>query len=315
MVSKEHPAVLIVDDEKTIRNIICRTLKKSGCECIEAPDGAEALRLANKHAFDIVLTDLKMPNMGGLALIEWLRRTHPSLPIIIMTGYADVQSARKALRMHVSDYLVKPFESLAEVQVAVARAIEGASARADTDVLVTEFQRRAHEFKEKERELSTNLEKARLDMEELSAKLKGLSSEASSQSEQVEALIANIGEGLVVVDGHGMVIGMNEEIRRRLSVPGAAGTGTALYRLPGEPELREVLIEVYERTRIGNLKPMYVEMYDASGRLHAYEVCSRKIMNGNENGNGNIMIIIRETRSNLASSPRAMAGRLPFDAD
>ena len=313
--SKEHPVVLVVDDEKTIRNIICRTLKKSGCECIEAPDGTEALRLANKHILDIVLTDLKMPNMGGIALIEWLRRTHPSLPIIIMTGYADVQSARKALRMNVSDYLVKPFESLNEVQAAVASAIEGASARADTDVLVTEFQQRAHEFKEKERELNTNLEKARLDIEELSANLKGLSTEASTQSDQVEALIANIGEGLVVVDGHGTVMGMNEEMRRRLSVPGAAGTGTALCRLPGEPELREVLIEVYEQTRIGNLKPIVVEMYDATDRLHTYEVCPRKVMNGNGSGNGSIMMIVRETRPSLAPSHRATAGRLPFEVD
>lgn len=312
--SKEHPVVLVVDDEKTIRDIICRTLKKSGCECIEAPDGTEALRLANKHAFDIVLTDLKMPNMGGLTLIEWLRRTHPSLPIIIMTGYADVQSARKALRMHVSDYLVKPFESLAEVQAAVARAIEGASARADTDMLVSEFQERAHEFKEKERELNANLEKARHDTEELSAKLKGLSSETLFRSEQVEALIANIGEGLVVVDEHGTVMGMNEEMRRRLGVPGAAGAGAALSRLPGEPELREVLIEVYEQTRIGNVKPVYVEMYDAADRLHAYEVRSHRIMDGNGSGGG-IMMVVRETRPSLASSPRATAGRLPFDAD
>jgi len=308
--SKEHPAVLIVDDEQTIRSIVSRTLSKSGCECTEAPDGTEALRLANKHVFDVVLTDLKMPNMGGIALIEWLRRTHPSLPIIIMTGFADVQSARKALRMNVSDYLVKPFESLAEVQNAVTRAIEESSARADTDVLVSEFQQRAHQFKARERELGADLEKARETMEELRTKLEGMSSVSSCQSEQVDALIANMGEGLVVVDEHGAVVGMNDVMRRRLGVPSATGTGATLGRLPGEPELREAMVEAYEQACVGQTQPICLEIYDASDRLHAYEVSSRKIVDGN---GGGVMIVARETRPSLISPPRVSSGRIPFD--
>ena len=103
--------VIIVDDEQIIRRGI-RTFipwEKIGCKLIgEASNGIEALSLMEKTTADIVITDIRMPMMDGLELTEELYSKYPHCKVIILTGYSDFEYARKALRFHVTDYLLKP---------------------------------------------------------------------------------------------------------------------------------------------------------------------------------------------------------------
>jgi len=135
----EVPLVLVVDDDPAARELVCRALSRLGYSCMSASDGREALEFAADHLFDLVITDLDMPRMGGLALIERLRLDGPEIPVVIMTAYADVDSAQRALRLRVSDYLVKPFDNLAELQAAARRAIETRTSRASPEALVAEL--------------------------------------------------------------------------------------------------------------------------------------------------------------------------------
>lgn len=104
-----QPTVLVVDDELLIRDLLYDFFSSQGWSISVAENGEKALQmLSNKHV-DVVLTDLRMPEMDGLSLIAELKEHHPELPVVVMTGYPSVDSAITALRSRVHDYVVKPF--------------------------------------------------------------------------------------------------------------------------------------------------------------------------------------------------------------
>jgi len=271
--------ILVVDDQKTLRDVLSKALTKAGHRCVTATDGEEALALARQQAFDLVLTDLKMPKMGGLALIEWLRKERPELPIIIMTAYGDLESARKALRLNVSDYLLKPFEGLSQVQAAVQRALETRVARSDAQTLLKEFETRAKEFDRRERHLTQTLDRAKAEIEALAGRLERSEAAASGQADQIEAMIENLDNGILVTNTQGAVLGLNHELRRQLQMASHGGAGSAVDRLPGDPALREAMIESRDRIRSGVEEPgveepVVVETTDNAGTACTYEVRS-----------------------------------------
>ncbi len=287
--------ILVVDDEKTLRDIVGRALAKLGHECVTAANGEEALKLASRQAFDLVLTDLKMPKLGGLALIEWLRKEHPDLPIIVMTGYGDLESARKALRMRVADYLVKPFESLAEVQAAVERALETRTARSGKQTLVKEFETRALEFDRRERRLTQTLEQAKVEIDGLARHLERSRAVAGRQVEQIDTMIENLANGILVTDERGVVLSLNHELRRQLQSTGLRGAGLSVDRLPGDSTLREAMIESRERLRTGVEEPVFAQTEDASGEQRTYEIRSARLACQDGVGAG-ILTIVRPAR-------------------
>ena len=119
---KNRDAVLIVEDEQNMRRVLRALLRRDGYEVIEARDGAEALQLIGEHRVSAVLTDLKMPRMNGLELLEEAQRQHPSLPIVLLTAHGTVGSAVEALKQGAFDYLTKPFDP-EEVRQVIAKAV------------------------------------------------------------------------------------------------------------------------------------------------------------------------------------------------
>ncbi len=114
--------VLIVDDEVKMQRLLEIMLKKQGHEVLRAGNGREALALAEHETFDLVITDLKMPEMDGMDLLRELRALHEETPVIIMTAYGTVESAVTAMKYGAADYLIRPFE-METVELAVARAL------------------------------------------------------------------------------------------------------------------------------------------------------------------------------------------------
>ena len=104
--------VLVVDDEAPVRKPICVSLRKAGYEVIEAEDGEQAIRALNSGdnslLVDTILCDIRMPNINGVDAITYFRRQYPSVPVVVLTGYPDVELAVSLMKMGVSDYLVKP---------------------------------------------------------------------------------------------------------------------------------------------------------------------------------------------------------------
>src|SRR5262245_25295063 len=122
--------VLVVDDEKNIRQHLATYLASLGHDTLLAADASEALRLADANPVDLVLSDVRMAGMDGMALLRELRRRRPEALVILMTAYATIAGAVEAMREGAFHYLVKPF-SLDEVGLLVERALEVAGLRRD----------------------------------------------------------------------------------------------------------------------------------------------------------------------------------------
>lgn len=106
--------ILVVDDEAHIRSTVKMVLSKAGYDVVEAEDGEKGIKAitANDNAFmvDMILCDMQMPNIDGVGAITHFRDQFPSVPVVVMTGHPDVQSATKLMKQGVMDYLVKPIE-------------------------------------------------------------------------------------------------------------------------------------------------------------------------------------------------------------
>lgn len=105
----DRPTILVVDDELLIRDLLYDFFSGQGWNIAVAEDGEKALELVQSRQIDLVLTDLKMPNMDGITLSTEIKENHPELPIMVMTAYPSVESAVQALRLKLDDYIVKPF--------------------------------------------------------------------------------------------------------------------------------------------------------------------------------------------------------------
>ena len=111
---KRKMKVLLVDDQKIVRDSLRLTIPWSEFqydEIYEAKDGEEALYLLKKKKMELLITDIKMPCMSGLELIEKAIQINPSMKIIIVTGYKDFEYAKKALKFGIDDFLLKPIDN------------------------------------------------------------------------------------------------------------------------------------------------------------------------------------------------------------
>jgi DNA-binding NtrC family response regulator len=115
--------ILIVDDEEGLRRLLSRVLSRAGYDATAVGSGTEALRQVASQRYNLVVTDIKMPEMDGLQLLGELKEFDPSLPIIVMTAYGTIENAVQALRLGAYDYIAKPFEN-DEIKLTVAKALE-----------------------------------------------------------------------------------------------------------------------------------------------------------------------------------------------
>jgi CheY-like chemotaxis protein len=118
------PRVLIADDEDSMRTLVARAVAMDGHETVTAEDGAEALDILTREegAFDLLLTDIKMPVMDGIALALTVARDFPDLTVLLMTGFGDQRERASNLSAIVHDVVTKPF-SVSDIRAAVNAAL------------------------------------------------------------------------------------------------------------------------------------------------------------------------------------------------
>lgn len=117
------PTILLVDDEESIRRVLRLSLGEDGYHVITAPEGREALRLFRERNPDIVLTDIKMPGISGIDLLETIKSERPDTEVIMMTGHGDMQAAMESLKKDATDFITKPIHDDI-LQIALKRARE-----------------------------------------------------------------------------------------------------------------------------------------------------------------------------------------------
>jgi DNA-binding NtrC family response regulator len=119
---KDDAKILIVDDEEHFCSILSSLVEKEGFTALVAGDGDTALRMIRVHAPDIMLSDVKMPGMDGWELLKKAKDLDPDLPVVMVTGFADIPGAVGAIKLGAHDYVAKPFDNHEVIRV-VRRAL------------------------------------------------------------------------------------------------------------------------------------------------------------------------------------------------
>jgi DNA-binding NtrC family response regulator len=133
----DRDGVLVVDDEEAVRESLASWLREDGYRVETAPDGATALRSLAERPCAVLLVDLKMPGLDGLEVLVRAQALQPDVAIVLMTAYATVETAVRAMKQGAVDYLVKPFDPEAASRLVAqclrhARHSPGAETEADT---------------------------------------------------------------------------------------------------------------------------------------------------------------------------------------
>lgn len=151
--------VLLVDDEDALRMMMGRQIRKAGHDVTLAEDGIVAVEFLEKEIFDVVVSDMKMPRMDGMGLLERARCIAPDTEFIILTGHGNLENAIEAFKTgNVFDYLLKPLEDIHELDGVVARAVERRFLRHENLRLVSELQARIEELESARKELAKQAE-------------------------------------------------------------------------------------------------------------------------------------------------------------
>lgn len=156
--NESQPRILIIDDEESVRMSLATILKKSGYDVFISSNGEEGIRHVEKYNFDLVITDLKMHGMDGIKVLEQVKAISPDTLVIIITGYASLESAVAAIRKGASDYLVKPFQ-IDVLKLVVKRSVEIKNLTEKNKALLLNLQEKNEELAQKNEELRATQEK------------------------------------------------------------------------------------------------------------------------------------------------------------
>ncbi|MFT5685221.1 MAG: two-component system response regulator AtoC [Myxococcota bacterium] len=121
-------SILVVDDEPSIRKVLAAQLKRVGYGVTAAANGAEAVSLLSERPFDLVISDLQMPGIDGMALLAHCRASLPALPVILITAHGTVDTAVEAIKLGAHDYITKPFDQH-ELLAIITKALRTGEAR------------------------------------------------------------------------------------------------------------------------------------------------------------------------------------------
>ncbi len=185
--SPPSPHLLIVDDEPVILQILKAVFEDEPYDLSLASSGNEALEIMNGRVVDLLLTDKNLPDINGLDLLKAAKEANPDAEVIIITGYASLETALAALELDAFDYVLKPLNNVFDIRKKVRRAF-------DKQSMVLENRRLLEHLKEKNAELENSLEQTRRLQAELiqSEKLAGIGTLAAGIAHEISSPLFGI---------------------------------------------------------------------------------------------------------------------------
>jgi PAS domain S-box-containing protein len=208
----EQINILVIDDEQIMREGCSRILSKNGWSVITAENGKQGLDEIQNHLdkIDVILLDLMMPGMSGMEVLDQVRNIDPNLLVIVITGYATVESAVEAMKKGAYDFIPKPFTP-DQLRIVVRRAIEKRTLQKEA------------EFLRRERE------KSLLDI--------------ATEKSKIKTIINCMGDGVLVCDRDGCIVLTNPAASRMLKISETSLLGNSLSGCNLHPELSKTIDE------------------------------------------------------------------------
>ncbi len=203
--------VLIVDDEQSIRDGSERILGRMGCEVLTAGRGEEGLNILKKQPVGIVLLDMKMPGMDGMEVLQEIRKHYPDILVIVITGYATVETAIEAMKRGAYDFIPKPFEP-DQLRIVVNRAQE-------------------------KLKLTQEAEKAKIARRRTMLDL-------DTEKSRVRTIIESLPNGVLVTNAKGQVVLMNPACRTYLGIDPNMALGEPVNAYITNEELCSLVMEI-----------------------------------------------------------------------
>lgn len=120
----EKNRILVVDDEDALRMVLSAELEGEGYRVSSAGDGAEAINILKTQTFDLILLDIKMPNVDGFEVLKFVKESQPSTKVIMLTGFADLKNAIESKKLGAEDFVSKPYD-LVDLLTTVERVLSG----------------------------------------------------------------------------------------------------------------------------------------------------------------------------------------------
>ncbi len=205
---KDLVPVLVVDDERDIRDGVERFLSRMGCRVQKAGSGEEGLELLKAEPPWVVLLDLKMPGMDGLEVLPLIKRDHPEVMVIVITGFATVETAIEAMKSGAYDFIPKPFNP-DQLRITVGRAIEHRRLSEETERLEQERQRTLFDL--------------------------------DTEKSRTRTIIKALPFGVVVTTPDSKVALMNPAFRHLVELPSDAAVGKLLWDYVPDQELCDMV--------------------------------------------------------------------------
>ncbi|HXF48767.1 MAG TPA: sigma-54 dependent transcriptional regulator, partial [Verrucomicrobiae bacterium] len=132
------PSILVIDDKESMRGMLAETLSGEGYDVDTAADGRTGISRAREKKFDVVLTDLKLPEMDGIAVLSQLKEADPDLAVIVMTAFGTIETAVEAMKLGAVDFIAKPFDT-DRLGVIIKKALENRRLVAENALLREEL--------------------------------------------------------------------------------------------------------------------------------------------------------------------------------
>jgi two-component system, OmpR family, phosphate regulon sensor histidine kinase PhoR len=209
----DNARILIVDDEQSIREGSERILSRMGCQVLTASRGEEGLEILSREPVSIVLLDMKMPGMDGMEVLKEITRLYKQILVIVITGYATVETAIEAMKKGAYDFIPKPFEP-DQLRIVINRALE-------KQALTLEAEK--SELARKRTMLDLGTEKSR-----------------------VRTIIESLPNGVLVTNANGRVVLMNPACRQYLGLPPDKETGLPVADYIADDGLCRLIMEISE---------------------------------------------------------------------
>ncbi len=117
--------ILVVDDEEALRIVLSAELEGEGYQVTNAGDGQEAINILATNEFDLILLDIKMPNVDGFEVLKYVKERSPKTKVVMLTGFADLKNAIESKKLGAEDFVSKPYD-LVDLLTTVERVLTGA---------------------------------------------------------------------------------------------------------------------------------------------------------------------------------------------